>query len=120
MLPIQVKASVAGKFPDTATKWMRLRYDPRTQIQEYSGPTEITDPDLIYVYVVIDLGSRKDRYFVLEKSDVQNVYVKHYTTWMESKKWQRPRRPDSFDCRPTTQDFQGFEDNWSLIHSRLE
>ncbi len=119
-LPIQVKASTANNWPSTASRWMKLEFDQISKKQNYTGPTELDAHDLIYVYVAIELGDGKDRYFILTKSDVQQVYVNHYTTWMEKKGWQRPNKPESFDCRPKTHEFETFEDNWDLILNRLK
>lgn len=119
-VPIQVKASRADKWPSDARRWMQLEFDQELSRQNYSGATKLLNPNLIYIYVAIALQeSRDDRFFILTESDVQNVYVNHYTTWMEKLNWKRPRNPNSFDCRPKLHEFEIFEDNWQLISSRL-
>lgn len=74
-IPIQVKASKADNWPSTATNWMKLTFDAVSKRQIYSGPTQLIHPELIYIYVAISSGREADRFFILEKSDVQNVYL---------------------------------------------
>ncbi len=83
-VPIQVKASGAGKWTSNAQRWMLLEFDPKLRRQNYSGPTVLQNPSLVYIYVAIaPTETRNDRFFILTESDVQKVYVNHYTTWME-------------------------------------
>lgn len=68
-LPIQVKASNSDSWKTTATEWMKINYNKETKRQEYLGPLEINNPELIYVFVRISQDRKRgDRYFILRKT----------------------------------------------------
>jgi hypothetical protein len=92
-VPIQVKASRSDNWPSQATRWMQIQVDPAAGKQNYSGPTKLATPDLIWVCVAIASPASRDRFFVLTEADIQTVCVKNYTEWMEGKGWKRPRNP---------------------------
>ena len=119
-VPIQVKASRGDSWPSDARSWMNLELDSHTGVQHYNGLATITNPDLIYVCVVIAKPGEQDRFFILTKADIQHVCVKVYSEWMEPKGWKRPRTITSFDCRYNISNIAEFEDNWQLIVQRLE
>jgi hypothetical protein len=124
-VPIQVKATTSNGWPGNARTWMNVEFDPVANKQKYNGPLTISDPDLIYVCVVVrpplagpnDL--RRDRFFVLTKRDIQRVSVESYTAFMNAHGWRRPSNPASFDCRYRIKQIVQFENNWSLIENRL-
>jgi hypothetical protein len=118
-VPIQIKASRSDNWPSQATRWMQIQLDHATGRQNYSGPTKLATPDLIWVCVAIAAPGSRDRFFVLTEADIQRVCIAGYTGWMESKEWKRPRNPASFDCRWSISNIQKFEDNWELIIRRL-
>lgn len=119
-VPIQVKATRGHKWPTDIRLWMRLEYDPQTGVQRYLGPTTLTNPELIYVCVVIAAPGGRDRFFVLTQADVQRVIIAAYSCWMEGHGWKRPRKSDSFHCVYTVAGVETFEDNWNLIAERLQ
>lgn len=120
-LPIQVKASNSDSWKSTATKWMKINYNEKTKQQEYLGPLEIDNPELIYVFVRISQDKKEcDRYFILKKKDYQNICIKCYSSWMNTKDWKRPRSPESYDCRPGIHELAKFEDNWDIIKDNLD
>ena len=88
----------------------------KTQIN--LGRQQITNPDLIYVFVSI-ANNGKDRFFVLTKLQLQEVCIKYYSDWMGSHEWKRPRSPESYDCRFSIPEVQEYENNWKLISARL-
>lgn len=119
-LPIQVKASRGTKFPTNAREWMNLSYDSQTQRQIFDGPGRIANPDLIYVHVAIaapDAG--KDRFYILTKSQLQEVCIRAHSNWMSGHGWRRPKNPQSYDLRYEVRDILIYEDNWGLITDRL-
>lgn len=121
-VPIQVKASRSDKWPSQATRWMQIQYDAQMGKQIYSGPAELTTPDLIWVCVAIAAPGAppaRDRFFILTEADLRRVCVKVYTGWMDRIGWKRPRNPASFDCRWSITDIAAFENNWKLITERL-
>lgn len=119
-VPIQVKASRGDKWPTDARKWMQITFDTETKVQVYRRATVLAIPELIYVHVAIappDGG--KDRYFILTQADLQQVAIKCYSAWMNTIEWKRPRNPESYDCRYSTQDLEQYENNWKLITDKL-
>jgi hypothetical protein len=121
-VPIQVKASSGDSWPSDARVFLRLEYDRKEKRQNYLGPTELTNPDLIYVYVALadEAADTDDRFFVLTMRELQEVCIRCYTSWMESKDWKRPRNPESYDNRFWIKDIAAYENRWSLVLDRLD
>ena len=121
-VPIQVKASRADNWPNDARDWMEISFDPKTKKQNFLGPKKINNSDLIYVFVAIAKSEDKadrDRFFILKKSQLQEVCIKHYSNWMGGIGWKRPRSPESYDLRFSTVDIEKYEANWELITKKL-
>lgn len=119
-VPIQVKASRSDNWPSDARTWMNIEFDPATRAQRSLGPASISNPDLIYVCVAIAPPGALDRFFILTKRDLQAVCIEGYSAWMDGISWQRPRSPESYDCRWGIESIRQFENNWSLIVNRLK
>ena len=122
-VPIQVKASRGDSWRDNARKWMNISFDENTNAQKYLGPLHIANPDLIYVHVAIappDASKdSKDRFFILTKTHLQNVCIKKYSAWMDTKEWKRPKIPKCTDNRYWIADLKDYEDKWQVISDRL-
>jgi hypothetical protein len=119
-VPIQVKASRGDSWFSDARNWMDMSFNPETKAQTSLGPIKIANPNLIYVCVAIaPPESGRDRFFILTKSQLQDVCIKTYSSWMDTIGWKRPRNPESYDCRYYLSGLQSFEDNWRLISERL-
>lgn len=116
-LPIQVKASRGKSWQANATDWMDLEFDPASQKQSYKGPKKLRGADLIYVCVSI--SDVKDRFFILTKTDLQNVLIGRFIPWLKGHGWQRPRKPDSFHCDYNVASLIAYEDNWQLISDKF-
>jgi hypothetical protein len=67
----------------------------------------------------VDSGER-DRFYVLEKSDLQKICAANYWNWMDSLNWKRPRNYKSLDNRYYIRNLEPQEDNWSLILCQLQ
>ncbi|MCW3100203.1 MAG: hypothetical protein JWL77_5821 [Chthonomonadaceae bacterium] len=128
-VPIQVKASIQVKGPSSsnwradARHWMNLQFDPQTGIQHYKGPSDIDNPDLIFVCVSVapaDSENGKDRFFILTKSDLQLACIQHYEGWMIPHGWKRPKKPECYECRYGIKEIGIHEDKWHLIQERLD
>lgn len=120
-VPIQVKATRGSTWPTNAGLWMNIQYDESTKAQKNLGRRQIKNPHLIYVLVAIappDDKSR-DRFFILTKSQLQDLVLKHHCDWMDKHEWKRPRSPKSYDCRFSISEVQDYENNWRLISDRL-
>ena len=119
-VPIQVKTTRGDNWPTDARTWMNIQFDAKTKTQNNLGRVKIKNPDLIYVFVAIAPDEKsKDRFFILTKSQLQNVCIKGYSEWMDERDWKRPRSPESYDCRFEISEVKEYEDNWKLISDRL-
>lgn len=118
-IPIQVKTSRSETWPSRASLWLNIEFDHKNKRQINLGPKEITNPDLVYVCVMLGDDRAKDRFFVLKKSDIQNICIAGYKSWMDPWDWKRPRNYKSLDNRYRLEDLLKFENNWSLVESQL-
>lgn len=120
-LPIQVKTSRGDSFPSKANKWMDIEIDESQEKQIYKGDLVIENPDLIYVYVILAKvdSKNRDRFFILQKKDLQSIYIKGYKKFMNEINWKRPKNYMSLDNRCYLKELIPFEDNWDLINSML-
>jgi hypothetical protein len=121
-VPLQVKASTGDNWIADARHWMNIELDEATGRQHFHGPKTIANSDLIYVCVVLAPlnSSKRDRFFVLRKRDVQTAIIENYSTWMSKRDWTRPRKHNSFHCVYTVQNFERFENNWQIIEEQLQ
>lgn len=118
-IPIQVKTSRSDTWPSKASLWLNIELDEKNKRQINLGPKKITNPDLIYICVLLGDTQDKDRFFVCKKSDIQNICIKAYKSWMEPRNWKRPKNFKSLDNRYRLEDLLEFENNWSLVDSQL-
>jgi len=119
-VPIQVKTSRGNKWPTDARDWFNIQYDEATKTQNNLGRKEIKNRDLIYVFVAIAPDDNtKDLFFILTKSQLQDVCIKSYSNWMGKHEWKRPRSPESYDCRFSIPEVEDYKNNWKLISDRL-
>ena len=121
-VPIQVKASRRQGWQTNAKEWMLLEYNSLTGKLDYDGPRELTNPELIYICVIIsnELNrSERDRFFLLTQQQLQKVIVAQFIPWLESHGWKRPKKADSFHCNYNYSSLLAYEDNWQLIKERF-
>jgi hypothetical protein len=119
-VPIQVKTTRGDNWPTDARTWMNIQFDEKTKTQNNLGRVKIKNRDLIYVFVAIASDEKsKDRFFILTKSQLQDVCIKGYSEWMDGRDWKRPRSPESYDCRFWISEVENYENNWKLISDRL-
>lgn len=120
-LPIQVKTSRADNWPTRADLWLDIEIDHDSKKQIDHGFAQISNPDLIYICVnLAEIESDKvDRFFILKKSDLQQICSKNYREWMEGINWRRPRNYKSLDNRYYLENLIPFENNWALVEDQL-
>jgi hypothetical protein len=119
-VPIQVKASRGDSWPARATDWMEIEFDKDAKRQNYIKPKSISNPDLIYVCVTIaESSEQRDRFFIFNKRELQNICIQNYSEWMNPRDWTRPRNPESYDARYYISNLVQFENRWDLITHRL-
>lgn len=118
-VPIQVKTSRSDTWPSRADKWLDIKIDHSTKKQINRGRRAIENPDLIYICISLGQDRDGDRFFICQKTDIQTACIASYTRWMDPKGWVRPRNHKSLDNRYHVEDLEQFENNWSLVESRL-
>lgn len=121
-LPVQVKTSRGHSWPTTASLWINIEIDEKEQKQLDLGDQIISNPDLIYVCVMLaEPGTgERDRFFVLTKKDLQDICAANYRGWISKHDWKRPRNYKSLDNRYYVSNLEKpFEDNWGLFTERL-
>jgi hypothetical protein len=122
-VPVQVKASRGDGWPTVATKWMKIdqSQESESRAQNYLGPAEIKNPNMIYVHVAIsELDGSRDQFFILTEAQLQEVVIQHYKAYMDPKGWLRPKNPSSFRVQYHIEDLQPYRDNWTLITEKLQ
>ncbi|MFH0801393.1 MAG: hypothetical protein V2A78_03280 [bacterium] len=121
-LPIQVKASNSNKYnwQTKADQWMNIEIDDKEKSQIFKGKLKIEEPNLIFVCVAIkNKPENRDRFFILQKKDIQEICVKLYCNWMDEINWKRPKSYKSLDTRYQIEDIRKYEDNWDLVIQEL-
>lgn len=118
-VPIQVKTTRGNSWPSRADLWLRIDIDDAEKKQVNRGKLKIDHSDLIYVCVALGIEQGRDRFFICHKADIQNVCIKAYKRWMDTKDWKRPRNYKSLDNRYKISDLEQFENNWEMIADRL-
>jgi len=120
-VPIQVKTSRGNSWPTNAGIWIHIEIDEIEKKQVDLGNWTISNPDLIYVCVLLaDVGKdQRDRFFIFRKSDLQTICSNNYRQWIEKHDWKRPRNYRSLDNRYYTENLEPFEGNWDLIAEQL-
>lgn len=121
-IPIQVKTSRSLSWPSRADSWINIEINDKQKRQIDKGNIEITNPNLIYICVALTEPEEKkrDRFFILTKSNIQIICASNYREWMNGINWQRPRNYKSLDNRYYLENLIPFEDNWELIEKQLE
>lgn len=121
-IPIQVKTSRSDNWPTRANLWINLEINHQAKMQIDKGDTQLSNPNLIYVYVALaePETNERDQFFILQKSDLQKIFCKNYRDWMNEKGWKRPQNYESLDNRCWIRDLMPFENNWEIIAQQLK
>ena len=121
-IPIQVKTSRSLSWPSRADLWINIEINDKQKRQIDKGNLKISNPNLIFVCVALTEPEEKkrDRFFILTKSNIQNICASNYREWMTKINWQRPRNYKSLENRYYLEDLIPFEDNWELIEKQIE
>lgn len=120
-LPVQVKTTRGHSWPSTAKLWINIKIDEKEKRQVDLGDQVISNPDLIYVCVMLaEAGAnRRDRFFILRKKDLQSICAANYRDWMSKHAWKRPRNYRSLDNRYYVSNLEPYENNWGLFTEQL-
>ena len=116
-LPVQVKTSRGKSWPTRANLWINIEIDEKEQRQVDLGDQVISNPDLIYVCVLLAeiATGQGDRFFILTKRDLQKICAANYRDWISTHDWKRPRNFRSLDNRYYVRNLTPFENDWDLF-----
>ncbi len=119
-VPIQVKTN-NGKdnWQFNADDYLQIEFDPKTKQQRVRGRTRLPDARLVHVFVWLDPQRLKDRFFVLEKRDLQNLIYCGHTSYLRRHGGKRPRNPESRHVAVSIAQLEPHEDRWDLVADRL-
>ena len=113
-IPIQVKTiRKGGGFQSRGTQWMEIEFEGDYQIVK--GKTKITNPDLIYVLVELGDNYGEDKFYLLRKKQLQQLYFRNYKNWLKKHGGKKPRKPESLHCAIGARDLKKYEDNWGIL-----
>jgi hypothetical protein len=116
-LAVQVKAINGFNWQFDIRKFadVRLSSDGKQQV---GGRHPEPYPDLMCVLVVL-AGTGKDRFFILEWKDLQDVLVRGYEAYLLKHGGVRPKKADSFHDSLGIEDVKPFENQWGKILERI-
>jgi hypothetical protein len=86
--------------------------------QQVAGRHPEPFPDLMCVLVVLKEAGR-NRFFVLEWKERQDVLVRGYEAYLLKHGGARPKKADSFHCALGIKDIDPFENQWRKILARI-
>jgi len=116
--PIQVKTIKGGAWQFSIDKFADITFDGRKQLIGDKKPLPI--PQLVCVFVLAAEKYGEDQFFVLEWSKVQDILIANYRRWLDSHGGERPKKFDSLHCSIVQSDLRDYQNNWSIISSRLK
>jgi hypothetical protein len=116
-LAVQVKAINGFTWQFNIRKFadVRLSSDGKQQV---IGRHPEPFPDLMCVLVVLKEAAR-DRFFVLEWKELQDILVRGYEAYLLKHGGARPKAPGSFHTALGIKDIEPFEDQWHKILDRV-
>lgn len=113
-IPIQVKTiRKGGGWQSTATQWMYIEFDGDSQI--IKGKKKIENPSLIYIMVELGKKYGEDKFFLLRKKQLQQLYYKNYQNWLKKHGGKKPRKPSSLHCAIKSDVLIKYQDNWDIL-----
>ena len=115
--PIQVKTIKGGAWQFSIDKFADITFDGSKQLIGDKKPLPI--PLLVCAFVIAAEKYGEDQFFVLEWSKVQDIIIANHTRWLASHGGVRPGNPDSLHCAIGQSDLRDYQNNWSMISSRL-
>ena len=115
-IPIQVKTIRKGSWQFSLDKFVEVQLQGKKQILGSKVAPRI--PNLLFVFVLATIYG-KDRFFILDWDELQDVVISSYNKWIASKDGVRPRNYKSLHCAVSPEQLAVFEDQWGKITERL-
>lgn len=111
-LPVQVKTIRGGSWQFSAKDFVEISMDGPKQVLGKKVVPEI--PHLMCVFVLAtEYG--KDRFFILEWEELQDIVITSYGGWLADHGGKRPKKPDSLHCSVNPNLLKDYEDKWNSI-----
>jgi hypothetical protein len=115
-IPIQVKTIRGGDWQFSVDKFVEVRFEEKKQILGSKVASRI--PHLLCV-LVLATEYGKDRFYILEWEQLQDIAVSSYRAWLGAKDGVRPRNYKSLHCSVSPELLPEFENQWNKITERL-
>jgi hypothetical protein len=117
-LAVQVKAinKLNWQFDIRKFADVKLANDGKHQVVGQRHPEPF--PELMCVLVVLKEAGR-DRFFVLEWKELQDILVRGYEAYLSKHGGTRPKAPGSFHTALGIKDVELFENQWRKILDRV-
>lgn len=116
-IPIQVKTiRRGGGWQTTASNWMKIEFDG--EYQNIKGKTNIENPNLIYVLVELGDEYGQDKFFLLRKKQLQQLYITNYRNWLAKHGGKKPKKPESLHCSIRSDVVKRFQNNWKILKEK--
>lgn len=116
-IPMQVKAFTYTALTGTVTTYMdvTITADGRQLVRRKK---QVTNPDLIYIYLKIGAKYGEDEFFLLRKRDVFEIQYQDYRRWLKKHGNRRPKKPDSLHCALYKKNLEPYRDNWGILDEK--
>ena len=115
-IPIQVKTIRGGDWQFSVDKFVEVRFEGKKQVLGAKLVPRI--PHLLCILVLATVYG-KDRFFILEWEQLQEIAVSGYTVWLAAKDGVRPRNYKSLHCSVSPEQLAEFENQWEKITEKL-
>lgn len=116
-IPIQVKAFTQAGLAGTVTTYMdvTITKDGRQLVRRKK---QITNPDLIYLFLRVGAKYGEDEFFLLRKKDVCEIQYQDYRGWLKKHGNRRPNKRNSLHCALWKKHLEPYRDNWAILGER--
>jgi len=115
---VQVKAINGATWQFDIRKFLNAHMAEDNSHQVLGAKQPEPFPDLMCVLVVLK-GTGKDRFFILEWKELQDILATGYEAYIGKKKGVRPRSPESFHTALLISSIEPFENRWEKIVDRV-
>jgi Holliday junction resolvase len=113
-IAIQVKTIQKGSFQLVATKFLKIDIINGKQVLKGKNDIGINIP-----WVFMKKTKIGEEFFILRKSDAQNIVFMDYKSTLKKHKGIRPKNPYSFHCTIDANELTKWKNNWKLINKML-
>jgi hypothetical protein len=116
-IPLQVKAIRGGDWQFTIDKFVKVEIENEIQILGAKHTPNIEH--LLCIFVLLDTAYGKDKFFIFEWEQLQNIAETKYRAWLVTKGGRRPRNQKSLHCSISPNDLAQFEGKWKILDEKF-